>query len=553
MLFPTFDFLLFVIPVLLGTWLLSHRPLPRTLLLLGASLFFYMAGPKTEPPPTPWYYVGLLVFSTVLDYACGLGIAAQDRRVRQSGDAAAMASARRAKNAIFGVSLVGNLGLLGYFKYTDFAFSVATDLAHALGIDWAAPSLRLLLPVGISFYTFQSLSYTIDVWRGRLTAERSFLKFALFVTFFPQLVAGPIVRADEFLPQLHRPPRISAARMEEGIFHVFKGLVKKVVLGDWIASQLTDAIFASPEQYTSAELLFALYAFTLQLYADFSGYSDIAIGVAKLMGYELPENFDRPYQAKNVGEFWRRWHMTLSTWLRDYLFFPLGGSKGSAARTYFNLWLTMFLVGMWHYSQGTSWNFVIYANLHAAAIVFNRWNRIRPRGTSRPAELARWAPALLASGAAIAWLVHVVLDVPWASAWIVGGFAIAMVLVVTWLPDTGHWANAALHVLLTFHFTVLSRVFFRAESFDVAKRMCQGLLAFDTHGLRPGLITPWVGLALAIGCVYHFTPRRWVDVHGLAAVRRLPGPVLGLLFAALCLGLMLLMGSAPRAFIYFNF
>jgi len=159
----------------------------------------------------------------------------------------------------------------------------------------------------------------------------------------------------------------------------------------------------------------------------------------------------------------------------------------------------------------------------------------------------------VAAGAAIAWLVHAVLDVPWAGAWVMGGFAVVMVLVVAWLPENGHWANGALHVLLTFHFTVLSRVFFRAESFDVAKRMCQGLLAFDTHGLRPGLITPWVGLALAVGCIYHFTPRRWVDEHGLAAVRRLPGWLLGLLFAALCLGLMLLMGSAPRAFIYFNF
>jgi D-alanyl-lipoteichoic acid acyltransferase DltB (MBOAT superfamily) len=550
MLFPTFDFLLFVIPVLAVAWMLAHRPWPRTIFLLLASYFFYSAGPHTEPPPAPWYYVGLLVLSTVLDYACGLGIAVQDARAKRNGPSP---GTTRVRNAMLGISLVGNLGLLGYFKYTDFFVRTAADLTEALGIEWAAPTIKLMLPVGISFYTFQSLSYTIDVWRGRLTAERSFLKFALFVTFFPQLVAGPIVRADEFLPQLHRPPRLSAARMEEGLFLILKGLVKKVLLGDWIAAQLTDMIFASPENYTSAELLFALYAFTLQLYADFSGYSDIAIGVAKLMGYDMPENFDRPYQAKNLGEFWRRWHMTLSTWLRDYLFFPLGGSKGSAARTYFNLWLTMFLVGMWHYSQGTSWNFVIYANLHASAMVFNRWNRIRVRGPSRLAELVRWAPGLVALGGVVAWLSHGLLDLPWATASGMGGFAVVMFLVVAWLPETGTLGNAALHVILTFHFTVLSRVFFRAESFEVAKRMCGGILAFDMHGVRPGLITPWVGLVLAAGCAYHFTPRRWVDEYGLAAVRRAPGWALGLVFAAVCLGIMLLLGGGPRAFIYFQF
>jgi D-alanyl-lipoteichoic acid acyltransferase DltB (MBOAT superfamily) len=550
MLFPTFDFLIFALGVLVAAWSLAHRPRARTLLLLAASYFFYVGGPKTEPPPTPWFYVGLLVFSTVLDYACGLGIGAQDERIRRDGPSA---QTTRARNLILGISLVGNLGLLGYFKYTDFFFRTATDLAAALGIDWAAPSFRIMLPVGISFYTFQSLSYSIDVWRGRLTPERSFLKFALFVTFFPQLVAGPIVRANEFLPQLHTAPRLSAARMEEGMFLVFKGLVKKVVLGDWIAAQLTDAIFASPEQYTSAELLLALYAFTLQLYADFSGYSDIAIGVAKLLGYEMPENFDRPYQAKNVGEFWRRWHMTLSTWLRDYLFFPLGGSKGSPARTYFNLWLTMFLVGMWHYSQGTSWNFVIYANLHAAAIVFNRWNRIRPRTASLGRELMVWSPWLVAFGGVSAALVHGILDLSWSMSLTLGGVAILLVLVVAWLPDTGTLGNAAIHILLTFHFTVLTRVFFRAESFDTAKVYCQRLLAFDGYGLRPGFVPTWVGVALVVGCAYHFTPRAWVDVHGLRLVRRLPGIVLGLFFAGLILGLMKLLGEGPRAFIYFNF
>jgi alginate O-acetyltransferase complex protein AlgI len=245
--------------------------------------------------------------------------------------------------------------------------------------------------------------------------------------------------------------------------------------------------------------------------------------------------------------------MTLSTWLRDYLFFPLGGSRGSPARVYFNLWLTMFLVGMWHYTQGTSWNFVIYANLHAAAMVFNRWNRIRDRGGPLGKKLLVWTPGLAVLGGVIAALSHYAVAVPWDASIGLGAFAVVAFLVVAWLPVTGTWWNTALHVLLTFHFTVLSRVFFRAESFESAKTMVSGMLAFDGYGVRPGLVTPWVGAALAFGIVYHLTPKAWVDVVAMRWFRKIPGPVLGLLFALLCLGIMKLMGGGPRAFIYFQF
>jgi D-alanyl-lipoteichoic acid acyltransferase DltB (MBOAT superfamily) len=451
------------------------------------------------------------------------------------------------------VSVITNLGLLGYFKYTGFLFEVITDVAALWGGDAGLPALKLILPVGISFYTFQSLSYTIDVWRERLTPEPSFSKFALFVTFFPQLVAGPIVRANELLPQLHRRPKLDPTYIEEGMFRIFKGLVKKVVLGDWIAVQLTDRVFTAPEAYTSAEIMLALYAFTLQIYADFSGYSDIAIGVARLLGFRLPENFDRPHQARNLGEFWRRWHMTLSTWLRDYLFFPLGGSRGSRGRVFFNLWLTMFLVGMWHYSPGTSWNFVIYGNLHAFAMVYNRWNRTRDRSRSvgRRAFDATGLAAL--TGLGLFALGRFGLDLPDDQSLILGSIAFVVFLLVTWLPQTGSAANTALHILITFHFTVVSRIFFRTESFDVAKRMCAGLLELDTAGLRPGLLSPWLWLALIVGTAYHFTPRNWVDVRAYGVFRRLPGPVLGLGMGLLALGLMKLMSGAPRAFIYFSF
>ena len=448
--------------------------------------------------------------------------------------------------------------------------------------DAVAPALAPILPIGISFYTFQSLSYTIDVWRQRLTPEPSFRKFALFVVFFPQLVAGPIVRANEFLPQLHRKPRVSASEIEWALFRIAKGLLKKVVLGDFIAVYFTDIVFDSPGDYTSLENLLALYAFTLQIYADFSGYSDIAIGVAKLMGFEMPENFDRPYQALDVGEFWRRWHMTLSTWLRDYLFFPLGGSKGSNARTYFNLWATMFLVGMWH---GASWNFVVYSNLQGGAVLFNRWNRLRSRTLA--AKLALWLliwPLIALTVYAFGLLV---LALPLERAAVLAGIAACVFALIVTLPDaprklgdTRRWL-IPIHVLLTFHFATLTRVFFRADDLEHARTMIGKLLAFEPHGVREGLFriqalhdwlrehfadasgTAWFELVdrfaehgllylLVAGLLYHFTPRRWVDELLLARFRKLPGWALGLLFAAISLLLMHLL-DGPRANIYFSF
>ena len=549
MLFVSFDFLLFIVPVLLLSWALANVPVLRVLMLIAASYFFYMGGPHTDPIQPPWYFVSLLLASTVLDYTCSHRIAARAGELK-SGDAGTQARARRARNAWLGQSLVGNLGLLGYYKYTNFFLGAFADVAGALGVEVVVPHLRLLLPIGISFYTFQTLSYTIDVWRERLTPEPSFRKFALFVVFFPQLVAGPIVRAHELLPQFHRPPQLSANNMSMGMYRILCGVVKKAVLGDWIAAQFTDAVFAAPDTYTSLEILLALYAFTLQLYADFSGYSDIAIGVALLLGFKLPENFDRPYQATNLGEFWRRWHMTLSTWLRDYVFFPLGGSRGSPARVYFNLWLTMFLVGMWH---GASWNFIIYSNVHALAMVFNRWNRGRGRGGFTLAGSAPWVVGMSLLAAAVFGLATQVLRLEGAAAAGLAGFAAAMFVIVAWLPETRRWWNVGLHVLLTFHFTVLSRVFFRADDLETSRKMIAGLLRMDTHGVRPGLLTAGAWAVLIGGLAYHMTPKRWVDEWGYAGFRRLPGAVIGLIFAAVALGVYLLLSGGPRANIYFQF
>lgn len=577
MLFASLDFLLFFVPVLAVYWWLWSKPKVRELWVLAASYFFYMA--SSRPPdgglPTPWYFALLLVFSTVLDYLCSHGIAKRNEDL-DSDQPQIAAQAKRNRNLLLVLSLVGNLGLLGYFKYTNFLISAFTDIANAMGADWAAPHLKLMLPIGISFYTFQSLSYTIDVWRRKLTPEPSFRRFALFVVFFPQLVAGPIVRASELLPQLHRQPKLAPGRLEWGLFRIWKGVIKKVVLGDFIAVSLGDIIFSAPQDYSSAENLIALYTFTLQIYADFSGYSDIAIGVAALLGFVIPENFDRPHQATHLGDFWRRWHMTLSTWLRDYLFFPLGGSRGSALRTYFNLWLTMFLVGMWH---AASWNFVIYSNLHGIAMVFNRWNRRRP--ASLWAE-GGWMKVL---GWGLAWVTlsygvgRIFLDLHEDAALNLALLFAGVYAMVLAVPRAESRGIRALQIALTFHFTVLSRVFFRAADIPSASVMVDKLVRWDGLGIRPGLfraqglgrlfesllgkngalaqaasfVADYTLLAvLVVGLGYHLSSRKWVDEVLYGWFSRRSGWQIGVIFALSAL-LVLKLLDGPRANIYFVF
>ena len=558
MLFASFDFLLFFLPVLAGYWALARHSRARLVWVLAASYFFYMAGarPIGGALPTKWYFVGLLVSSTLVDYVAALQIERFSR-----GD--------RRRNAWLLLSLVCNLGLLAYFKYTGFALEVIEDVTHLVGGDWVRPALSLMLPVGISFYTFQSLSYTIDVWRGRLTAERSLLRFGVYVAFFPQLVAGPIVRASEFLPQFGARLSLDAESVDFAVNRIVRGLFKKIVFADFIAAYFTDVVFSSPQEYSSLENLLALYAFTLQIYADFSGYSDIAIGVARLLGFKLPENFDRPYQSTSVGEFWRRWHITLSTWLRDYLFFPLGGSRGTETRTYFNLGLTMFLVGMWH---GASWNFVVYSLLQATAMVFNRFVRLHAGGPWRP--LALCIAVLFGLGLVLGlWPLGLGLYSAVGFAAVVGGVALLICLI----PEpSSHWGWTAVHVALTFHFTTLSRVFFRAENLEHASAMVKQLVHWDGLGVREGLFRMqglhewaqahpgfWGGLAdgfaqagifwiLCLGLVYHWLPRQPLERALLKLFRYSPAPLLGLLIACVAwLGLSLL--SGPRANIYFAF
>jgi alginate O-acetyltransferase complex protein AlgI len=302
--------------------------------LLLASWFFYMSW-------NPWF-IWIILFTSIVDYAAGLLIESAP-------------TARRRRGWLM-LSLITNIGFLAVFKYTNFFLENSAALARQFG--WTVPDWKadIVLPIGISFHTFQGISYTIEVYRGKIPAVRSFADFALFIAFFPQLVAGPIVRATEFLPQMVVPPRVTFAQVEEGLHRVLIGLFKKIFLADRLA-QFVDPVFAHPELYDAATHWWAVLAYAGQIYCDFSGYSDIAIGCAGWFGFALPENFRFPYLAESIADFWRRWHISLSRWLRDYLYIPLGGNRRGSARTYFNLVSTFVLCGLWH---GATWNWVLW-------------------------------------------------------------------------------------------------------------------------------------------------------------------------------------------------
>ncbi len=355
MLFTEFRFLFFFVLVFGVHWALRANG-PRKLWLLACSYVFYGVW--------NWKLLGLILFSTVLDYVVALMLE------RERGP--------RARRAWLAASLIGNLGMLAVFKYYDFFVESAVEGLALLGIETTAQRLELVLPAGISFYTFQTLSYTIDVYRGQLTRVRSFTDFALFVAFFPQLVAGPIVRATTFLPQLVTKRRFADVAFRSHATLFLFGYVKKACVADNVAAIVDDA-FAAPESFGPAGLWLALLLYAVQIYCDFSGYSDMAIATAGMLGYALPLNFDFPYLATSITQFWRRWHISLSTWFRDYLYLPLGGNRRGPLTTYRNLLVVFFLCGLWH---GASWHFVVWGLFHGAFLVLERASKFEPRGAA---------------------------------------------------------------------------------------------------------------------------------------------------------------------------
>ena len=327
----------------------GHRKQNR--LLLIASYIFYGSW--------DWRFLFLIVISTIVDYICGTRISNCNKP--------------RVRKIFLLISIATNLGILGFFKYFDFFTQGFTDLLSVFGLSASPITLDVILPVGISFYTFQTMSYTIDVYRNNMPKCKGFWDFALFVSFFPQLVAGPIERASRLIPQIERVRIVSARHFANGFYLISWGLVKKVVIADNLAATV-DQVFSQTSGFDGSQVLIAALFFAIQIYCDFSGYTDIARGTAKLMGFDLMVNFNLPYFARNPSDFWRRWHISLSTWLKDYLYISLGGNRHGNLKTYRNLMLTMLLGGLWH---GAAWNFVIWGIYHGSLLSIHRFfNRL---------------------------------------------------------------------------------------------------------------------------------------------------------------------------------
>jgi D-alanyl-lipoteichoic acid acyltransferase DltB (MBOAT superfamily) len=425
MLFPTIEFAVFFAIVFPVTWLLNPFNSCKKWFLVAASYYFY-AFWKIE-------YVALLVVSSVVDFSIALLLGKlHDGRLRL---------------AVLWLGVAVNLGVLGYFKYYNFFLATLVNLLDAARLDVPLNFAEMALPIAISFLTFHALSYIIDVYRRELPPTRSLVDVLLYFSFFPHLIAGPIVRAKKFLAQTIQPSTPADIRLAESVFLILGGLFKKVIIANYLATDFVDNIFRVPADYSSLDLLLGTYAYGLQIYCDFSAYTDIAIGVANLLGYEFPQNFNQPYRAASVRDFWRRWHMSLSSWLRDYLYIPLGGSK---RRIYRNLMITMALGGLWH---GASFNFVIWGVLHGFALVIEHG--------------LGWTLAADAKRAPV-----------WAAA---------------------RW-------LVTFNFVCLAWVFFRSPSLDASIGYFSALFTGASFGTT---MTPFVAVMMILGAATQFIPQRW--------------------------------------------
>ena len=472
MLFPTATFAIFFLIVLPLSWLAMpkvHRWRP---LILGASYVFYAWW--------DWRFIFLLAGCTLWNQILAVRI---HRAKTQS-----------LRKLFLVIALVGDLGVLGYFKYYDFFVSSSKNMAAIVGMDLPVSLRTIILPVGISFYTFMAISYVVDTYRGEFTPT-TLEKFAVYLSFFPHLVAGPIVRPGELIPQLDVPRNPRRVDTSRAFYLIATGLFKKVVIANYLASHIVDQVFAAPGQHSSPEILIGIYAYAVQIYADFSGYTDIAIGIALLLGFSFPQNFDSPYAATSLQDFWRRWHMTLSRWLRDYVYISLGGNRKGTLITYRNLMLTMLIGGLWH---GAGWTFVVWGLIHGTGLAVERWHKDRP-GYVQPADTLQ---------------------------------------------------RRIVSRLITFNIVCFAWIFFRADSFARAWDMITGL--FTAWGQPSPLVTGGVLLAIAVGIGSQYLPARF-PYAVMERFGRLP--VVGQA-AVLALALMLTNTMGPEGvapFIYFRF
>jgi D-alanyl-lipoteichoic acid acyltransferase DltB (MBOAT superfamily) len=487
--FPTIEFATFFVVVLTVSWLLMPNPALWKPFMLAVSLFFYGFA--------DWRWVLLLVAAIVINQGAATVVwHARDPRARRAAMVAAV---------------VLDLGLLAAFKYYGFFVDSMSSVLDRVNLGLPLPVLSLALPIGISFFTFQGISYVVDVYRGDYPLA-SPIDTAVYLSFFPHVVAGPIVRAREFIPQLAAPRDPRRIPATAALFLIVGGIVKKVVIADFLAVNLVDPVFGSPAAASGPDTLAAILGYAAQIYCDFSGYTDIAIGLAMLLGYRFPQNFDGPYRATSLQEFWRRWHMTLSRWLRDYLYIPLGGSRRGAIRTYVNLMVTMLLGGLWH---GASWTFVVWGAIHGTGLAvqraFDGWRRSRRQGTPvGPDGHEDEDDGEVVAGSEGAFPAGV----------LPGGPRDIEVALEQAAPPPRRLAlrrpadergrplaPALAGWALTFALVCFAWVFFRSPEVSVALEVLSRL--GSGWGQGSSLLTPAVVLALVVGLGTQFVPSRW--------------------------------------------
>lgn len=456
-------------------YLLKNKQGMRILYVTLFSLYFYYK--------SSGIYFLLLVFTATSDFIIGHFVAKSKKKSMKKG-------------LVF-LSLCVNLGMLCYFKYTNFLFEVFNGFfSSPFDID------RIFLPVGISFFTFQSISYIIDIYRKEIEPLNRWIDYVFYISFFPQLVAGPIVRAKDFIPQIHKPLYVSDKMFGKGVFLILSGLFKKAVISDYISLNFVDRIFDQPALYSGLENLIAVYGYALQIYCDFSGYSDMAIGIALLLGFKFNINFNSPYKSATITEFWRRWHISLSSWLKDYLYISLGGNRRGRIHTYFNLLLTMLLGGLWH---GASWQFVFWGALHGFSLASHKWSMehfssFKAMGQNMP---------------------------PW---------------------------RRVIGVVLTFHLVCLGWIFFRASDFSTGQEIINQIIT----NFHPELIGQFiqgyslVSFFIALGYILHFTPQSW-EHKAYEWTINSPLIIKAIVCTLVIVLVMQLKSSDVQPFIYFQF
>ncbi len=556
MLFNSVTYAYFFATVFVVSWALAPWRRLRLGFLLCSSYVFYsgwafVAWPEGwdallsfEGPPF-WQalfraveYVPLIFVATSIDYYLGIFLDRIDDP--------------RRRKAMLLATVVLNLGILLFYKYWNWGAVTMVAAMQALGIEDANIPLHSGDPIGISFFCFMSLSYVIDVYRRTIPACRSYLNYLTYISFFPHLVAGPIIRGRDLLPHLERKTHLSAETGGEGLFLIASGLFKKVIIGDYIAVHFVDKVFGEPTSYSAVEVMFAMYGYAVQVYCDFAGYSDVAIGSALLLGYRFKINFDAPFKSTNIVEFWRRWHISLSTWLRDYVYIPLGGSRHGVFRKYFNITATMFICGIWH---GAAWTYFVFGCIQGLALSISHWFQELRKNADNAWENLKGLTGVvvltsLVCGVVLRFFGHPGINFLLTTL-VVGGIFVAAVVwgAEKYLGEAAKWPLRVFSVAANFTFVGLTFTMFRAQSLEKAGAMYERLLSFTMY--TPNLHRN-VLLIILGALVLQWAPRRIYDRVREGFIRA-PAPLQAVVL--LCVGLAIREAASAEAqpFVYFQF